>query len=139
MGHFLSCTDGSEFADKAVKAGARIAKFSGYGLTVLHVIEDVVTYAELPTDPGFLIRKEKAEELLKKAKQIVQAVDENIDCEFKIAHGRVASEIVRISVEGRYDGIFIGCKGTRGIKRMLLGTTTDEVIIHAHCPVTVVR
>ncbi len=139
MGEFLSCTDGSEYAEKAVKASARSAKYAGYGLTLLHVIEDVVSYAELPDDPGFKIRKEKANEILKSAQKIVASIDNAIVCNLRIAHGPVASEIVRISVEGRYDAIFIGCKGTRGIKRMLLGTVTDEVLSHAHCPVTVVR
>jgi len=141
MGEFLACTDGSEYSEKAVKACARAAMYSGYGMTLLHVIEDVVTYAELPDEPGYKILKEKANQILKRAKQIVESVDKNIDCKLRIAHGRIASEIVRISVEGRYDAIFIGSKGTRGklLTRMLIGTVTDEVIINSHCPVTIVR
>ena len=139
MNEFLACTDGSPFAEKAVKASARSSKYSGHDLTLLHVIEDVVTYSELPNDPGFKIIKDKANAILAKAKKIVEEVSKDIKCNSLIAHGRVASEIVRISVEGKFDAIFVGTKGTRGIKRMLLGTVTDEVLHHAHCPVTVVR
>jgi nucleotide-binding universal stress UspA family protein len=136
---FLACTDGSTYAEKAVKAGAIAAKHAGYGLTLVYVIEDVVRYPDLPDDPGFRIRKEKGEAILAKAKEIVEEVDKDIECSLKIAHGPVSSEIARIAVAGDYSAIFLGTKGTRGIKRMLFGTVADDVIRHAHCPVTVVR
>lgn len=136
---FLACTDGSTYAEKAVKAGAIAAKHAGYGLTLLYVIEDVVRYADLPDDPGFRIRKEKGEAILAKAKEIVEDVSKDIEFNLKIAHGPVSSEIARIGVSGDYSAIFLGTKGTRGIKRMLFGTVADDVIRHAHCPVTVVR
>lgn len=136
---FLACTDGSPYAEKAIKASAVAAKHSGYSLALLYVIEDVVSYAEFPDNPGFRLRKEKADKTLAKAKEIVEKVSKDIECSIKIAHGPVSSEIVRIAVAGDFSAIFLGTKGIRGIKRMLLGTVADDVIRHAHCPVTVVR
>lgn len=136
---FLACTDGSPYAEKAIKASAIAAKHADYGLTLLYVIEDVVRYADFPDDPGFQMRKEKGNTILAKAKEIVEKVSEDIKCSLKIAHGPVSSEIARIAVVGDFSAIFLGTKGTRGIKRMLFGTVADDVIRHAHCPVTVVR
>jgi nucleotide-binding universal stress UspA family protein len=136
---FLACTDGSPYAEKAVKASAVAAKHANYGLTLLYVIEDVVSYADFPDDKGFRMRKEKGDAILAKAKEIVEEVSKDIECSLKIAHGPVSSEIARIAVVGDYSAIFLGTKGTRGIKRMLFGTVADDVIRHAHCPVTVVR
>jgi nucleotide-binding universal stress UspA family protein len=135
----LVCTDGSEYGEKAVKAGAISSKYFGFEMTLLHVIEDIVKYEEFPTTPGFSMRKEKAEAMLGRARKIVEEVGEDIKCQEEIAHGPVASEIVRIAEVGEYDGVFIGSKGTRGIKRMLVGDVADDVLRHAHCPVTVVR
>ena len=136
---FLACTDGSPYAEKAIKASAVAAKHAGYGLALLYVIEDVVSYADFPDNPGFRLRKEKADTILAKAKEIVEKVSKDIECSLKIAHGPVSSEIARIAVAGDFSAIFLGTKGIRGIKRMLFGTVADDVIRHAHCPVTVVR
>ena len=136
---FLACTDGSTFAEKAIKASSIAAKNSGFGLTLLYVIEDVVSYADFPDDPGFRQRKEKAEKILAEGKKIVEEVSKDIECDLKIAHGPVASEIVRIAVAEEFASIFLGSKGIKGIKRMLLGSVADDVIRRAPCPVTVVR
>ena len=136
---FLACTDGSPYAEKAIKAGAIAAKSANYGLTLLYVIEDVVSYAELPDNPGFQLRIDKGEKILARAKEIVEGVSKDIECNIKMVNGPVSSEIARIAVAGDFSAIFLGTKGTRGIKRMLLGTVTDDVLRHAHCPVTVVR
>jgi nucleotide-binding universal stress UspA family protein len=135
----LVCTDGSEYGEKAVKAAAVAAKYFGFEVTLVHVIEDIVKYEELPDDSGFKFRKETARKILSRAREIVEDVGESIQCEEHMAHGPVGSEIVRLAEDGEYDGIFVGTKGTRGIKRMLLGNVADDVIHHAHCPVTVVR
>lgn len=135
----LVCTDGSPYAEKAVKAAGIAANYFGFEVTILSVIEDVVTYDKFPEEPGFVIRKELAEETLKKAEDIIKGVNPDLKCNTRLAHGNVSSQIVKIAEHGEYDGIFIGTKGMRGIKRMLLGSVADEVIRHAHCPVTLVR
>ena len=135
----LVCTDGSETAEKAVKAGAISANNFGFEVTVLNVIQDSASYDKFPTDPGFLLRKEKAENILSRAKKIVEEVSKDIKYGLQLAHGPVVSHIIRIAEDGKYDGIFIGTTGTTGVKRVLLGSVADEVLRHAHCPVTLIR
>ena len=135
----LVCIDDSEYGEKTAKAGAITAKTFGFEMTLLHVIEDIVKYEEMPNSPGYNLRKDKAEAILSRSKKVVEEVGKDIKCNELKAHGTVASEIVRIAEVGHYGGIFIGTKGTRGIKRMLLGNVADDVIRHAHCPVTVIR
>jgi nucleotide-binding universal stress UspA family protein len=136
---FLACTDGSAFAEKAIKASAIAAVNAGFGLILLNVIEDVVRYEKLPEDPGFKIRMDKANKILLAGKEIVTGVNKDIACTFKIAHGPVASEIVRVAVTEEVASIFLGTKGNKSIPRKLLGSVADDVIRHAPCPVTVVR
>jgi nucleotide-binding universal stress UspA family protein len=66
-------------------------------------------------------------------------VANGVNCETKIAVGPVAAEIVRIAEEEGVTSIFMGSRGNRGLKRMLLGSVADDVIRHAHCPVTIIR
>ena len=83
---FLACTDGSPYAEKAIKASAIAAKHAGYGLTLLYVIEDVVSYADFPDDKGFRIRKEKGDAILAKAKEIVEKVSKDIQEQIKLVY-----------------------------------------------------
>ena len=135
----MVCTDGSEYGNKAVKYAARFADNYGIDLTILHVIEDTITQDELPTFPGFKPRREKAEQILSQAKQLAGEVSKKVTCHERIALGPITSEIVRIAAVEDFDGIVVGTKGVRGLKRMLIGSIARQVIRHAHCPVTVVR
>ena len=115
----MVCTDGSEYGNKAVKYAARFADNYGIDLTILHVIEDTITQDELPTFPGFKPRREKAEQILSQAKQLAGEVSKKVTCHERIALGPITSEIVRIAAVEDFDGIVVGTKGVRGLKRML--------------------
>jgi nucleotide-binding universal stress UspA family protein len=52
-----------------------------------------------------------------------------------VAHG----EITDAAKSLRADLIVIATHGYTGLKHVLLGSTTERVVRHAHCPVLVVR
>lgn len=135
----MVCSDGSEYGDRAVKYAAQFAENYGSDLTILHVIEDTTTKEELPTYPGFKSKREEAERILSQAKKLAGEISKKVTCHEKIALGPITSEIVRIAAVEDFDGIVVGTKGIRGLKRMLIGSIARQVIRHAHCPVTVVR
>lgn len=135
----IVCTDGSEYGDKAVRYAAQFADNYGIDLTILHVIEDTITQDTLPTYAGFKPRREEAERILAQAKGVAGEVSKKVTCHERIALGPITSEIVRIAEVEDFDGIVVGTKGVRGLKRMLVGSIARQVIRHAHCPVTVVR
>jgi nucleotide-binding universal stress UspA family protein len=53
--------------------------------------------------------------------------------------GAVALEVVALAKELGVGLIVIGCRGHRGIRRVIEGSISDAVIRHAPCPVLVVR
>jgi nucleotide-binding universal stress UspA family protein len=56
-----------------------------------------------------------------------------------LKEGRPANEIVRL-IEELYPGlIIVGNKGLGGVQRALMGSVSDSVVRHVHCPVMVVR
>jgi len=133
----LVAIDGSETSDLAVKKAGEILKRSDADITLLSVLEDIATYKKIPDTPLYKEKKKAALELLEKSKNILKQYP--LDCKTKMAIGPVAAEIVRIAEEEGFDSIYMGSRGNRGVKRLLLGSVADEVIRYAHCPVTIVR
>ena len=133
----LVAIDGSETSDLAVKKAGEILKTSAADITLLSVLEDVATYKKIPDNPLYKKKKKDALELLEKSKNILKQCP--LDCKTRMAIGPVAAEIVRIAEEEGFDSIYMGSRGNRGVKRLLLGSVADEVIRYAHCPVTIVR
>jgi nucleotide-binding universal stress UspA family protein len=56
-----------------------------------------------------------------------------------VRHGRPATEIVEAAKEIKADLIVISTHGRTGLDHLLLGSTAEEVVRHAGCPVLVAR
>ena len=134
----LIAVDYSDHSRKAVGASAKFAKKTGVKLTLLNVIEDDVSYKEIPDTWVHQQKAKKAQALLDELKKFAQEHGAK-DVDTKIAVGPVAEEIVRAAEEGDYDYIVVGTRGMSGFKRMLIGSVAEKVVQHAHCPVVVVR
>jgi nucleotide-binding universal stress UspA family protein len=53
--------------------------------------------------------------------------------------GEVEREIVHLAENLGAGLIVMGSRGRRGMRRALMGSVSDSVVRHAHCPVMVVR
>jgi nucleotide-binding universal stress UspA family protein len=149
----LLATDGSEEAILAAKTAADIAQQTGSELHVVHArlalpwTTGPYSATEPPTTS--IASKEEARQ------RVLQWLDDQVK---KIeaeggtvtrAHLRlgrpeegaitVAEEIVSLAEEIRAGLIVVGSRGLGGIKRALMGSVSDSVVRHAHCPVLVVR
>jgi nucleotide-binding universal stress UspA family protein len=145
--------DGSKYSRDAAEYAVGIAKSTHAKVIVLHVVH-LPTYAfsysgsegvspvAIPTPlPVTLTEDEK-----KAAKKIVDDVKEmgekaGVKMETKIVerHPSVPDAIIQFAEENGIDLIVMGTKGKTAIKRFLLGSVTESVVHHAHCPVLVVR
>jgi nucleotide-binding universal stress UspA family protein len=56
-----------------------------------------------------------------------------------LRRGRADEEIVVLAEELGADMVVMGCRGQGGMKRALMGSVSDSVLRHAHCPVLVAR
>lgn len=59
--------------------------------------------------------------------------------ESHLGMGRPDEEIVVLAQEIGAGLIVTGSRGQGGIRRALMGSVSDSVVRHAHCPVLVVR
>ena len=53
--------------------------------------------------------------------------------------GAAAKEIVELAEEIGAGLIVVGSRGRGGIRRALMGSVSDSVLRHAHCPVLITR
>jgi nucleotide-binding universal stress UspA family protein len=143
-GKILLALDGSKEAGAAEQIAAEISSATG---SELHLVRDLDTEASRPyPGPEFW---EGFEEDLERSKRNVKTFLEEhanrLEAEgvkvgdVHLAFGEADREIVRIAEEMRADLIVVGSRGLGGIRRALIGSVSDSVVRHAHCPVLVVR
>jgi nucleotide-binding universal stress UspA family protein len=143
----LLATDGSEEAALAVQTATDLAKSTGSELHLVYV--EAASYVFPTTDWETFSGEELPTRSDKAAKEAAKAkVDEQVqrvreaDGEVAGDHARVGfpdAEIVDLAEELGAGLIVIGSRGLGGLRRALMGSVSDSVVRHAHCPVMVVR
>ena len=137
-------TDFSACANYALSYAASFAREAGASIICVHVVESVVPsvgYSGV-TDP--LPLADISEQLEESATRELPKIAQQEECaglavEQVIAHGDAASEIVRVAKERQVDLIVIASHGRTGLGRILFGSTAEQVVRHAPCPVLVVK
>jgi nucleotide-binding universal stress UspA family protein len=147
----LLATDGSKDAKQAARTAADLAEKTGSELHVVYV-GDKGFYETLLVDlatleatwvareyPNLLSEIERTErELLDNEVEPVQATGGMVT-QVHLSMGKAAPEIVVVAEEIEAGLIVMGSTGQGGIRRALLGSVSESVVKHAHCPVLVVR
>jgi nucleotide-binding universal stress UspA family protein len=143
----LLATDGSEEAELALLTAVDLANRTNSELHVLHVGEPG---PEITLNPAFAINRELWEETLREieeearevldgqVKKIEEAGGTVAEAHLKIG-GRPDRQIVRLAEEIDAGLIAMGSRGLGGISRALVGSVSDSLVRHAHCPVLVAR
>jgi nucleotide-binding universal stress UspA family protein len=134
----LLATDGSLDAQLAATTAADVANSTGSELHLVTVMGGRAYHME---------RQEVVDELRQRSRQVL---DEQVK-KIEEAGGKVAQTHVRLVEEHRDRAIVdlaeelgvglkvMGSRGLGGIRRALMGSVSDSVVRHAHCPVLVVR
>jgi nucleotide-binding universal stress UspA family protein len=82
--------------------------------------------------------EEKSRERLRKQSWLVKVAGGTV-AGTHLRMGAVDLEIVGLAEELQADLIVMGSRGLGGVRRALMGSVSDSVVRHAHCPVTIVR
>jgi nucleotide-binding universal stress UspA family protein len=84
------------------------------------------------------LSNERPQEVLdKQVKKIEDAG--GITPQVHLGRGRADREIVHLAEEIGAGLIVMGSRGRGGVRRALMGSVSDSVVRHAHCPVLIMR
>ncbi len=136
--NLLLAFDGSEHAMKAARLAGEMARNSDAELRV------VVAYDPLPTylgEPGFQhivsARLQHAEAELQEALEHVGEIPKEVKTE--VLEGPPAEAILTVAETRGNDLIIVGTRGRGRLSGLLLGSVSQKIVAHAHCPVLLVR
>jgi nucleotide-binding universal stress UspA family protein len=133
----LLATDGSTEAELAATTAVDLAKSTNSELHVVHVGEFLPTLlAQTEVEPAELERE--AQKLLDEQVRRLEEAGGTVK-EAHLRLGRADEEIVDLAYEVGAGFIVMGSRGHGRLRRALLGSVSDSVVRHAHCPVTIVR
>lgn len=142
----LLATDASKDAEKAALIASDIANSTGSELHVLHVGNTKDFHIAPGAEQSFSPRTGSLGEIREKAeKTLGQAVEQVEEAGGTVAQAHLRlgdpdDEILRFCDEqGGFGLIVMGSRGLTRIKRVVMGSVSESIVRHAHCPVLVAR
>lgn len=132
-------TDFSEFNDAALEFASRLAAESGATLYIMHADDmEQITAVMLDTGYPFPGDDETRRELHQKLDKVVPTVP-SVKCEHCYLRGTATGEIVGFAEKQGIDLIVMSSHGRTGLRRLLMGSTAENVMRQAPCPVLIVK
>src|SRR5262245_30465697 len=143
--NILVCADGSEQAMEAAKAATELAKKFGSSIRIVNIFDIIASVApymgvwDLAVGEDTITKyaQEAQQTSAKRTGEIFHK--EDLPFEVSLDWGRPADKIIEIAKDNNSDLIVMGSRGLGGIKSLLLGSVSDNVLHHAHCPVLIIR
>lgn len=142
----LVATDGSPLSKKAVTSAIQLAATCGADMVALKVVP---RYPQAYFEGSIPL---SAEEISRVEGQWAAAAESQLTTVAKAAKARgvvckgvtvksdvVSDAIIATAKKHKADLIVMASHGRKGIKRLLLGSETQQVLTHSHTPVLVLR
>jgi nucleotide-binding universal stress UspA family protein len=139
----LLATDGSQDAELARTTAVDMATTTD---SELHVVTVALGYPSFDVNVPQVVEQlhTQAEKVLEEQVEKVQqaggkVAERHLKTVDPIGERHRAQQIVRVAEEIGAGLIVMGSRGRGGVRRALMGSVSDSVVRHAHCPVLVVR
>ena len=142
----LVATDGSTLSKKAVSSAIALAQLSGSELVALKVVP---RYPQSYFEGGLTLPLSDIQKIEKHCTTQIQAVVDAVAKAAKsgdvtakgvvVKSDLISEAIITTAKKNKCDLIVMASHGRKGIKRVLLGSETQQVLTHTHIPVLVLR
>lgn len=133
----LLATDSSIYSEGAIREAISFAKKCSsklYAMSVVEVITDYETFSPQKIEDAMEAGVKNHLESVK-----AKAKNEGVECETIMAFGGEPHEVIIDEAEEKnVDMIIVGRRGTKGLKKLLVGEVAAKVIGNAPCKVLVV-
>lgn len=133
----LVALDESERSQDAIKAIANLQLSAESKVILCHVLVSDSPQSELADLPH-----QSAQEIpYRKIEKQLQLYQQQLPCpsEIEIVTGEPVAEIVRLAHIYNCDLIAIGCRGLKGVNRIIQSSISSQVASEAPCSVLIVR
>ena len=144
--HLLVPTDGSELSARAIHQAAALARALAARLTLLHV---QTAFPISLVGVGELVEPSTIDALVSAARQqgdrilngaLAQAEQAGVPAAAAILSNPMPHRaILEEARDHNCDLIVMASHGRQGLEGLLIGSETQRVLTHSHCPVLVVR
>jgi nucleotide-binding universal stress UspA family protein len=126
-------TDGSGDAIRAAEAASDLARRCGAELHVVHVWHDVRGFAH-----DFVKRelRRQGQEILDDQVEKIRAPGGEVTKAY-LRRGRTSNEVIALCKEMEADLLVVGSRGLGTVRRILMGSQSEEIVHHAQVPVLV--
>jgi len=129
--------DGSDSSKAALRWAIRQAKLTGGSVDAVTAWHYPPTYGWAPTADGAVDLKSIAEKTLIEALAEVSGLEPEVPVRPVVTEGHAADVLLR-ATRGA-DLLVVGSRGHGGFASALLGSISLYCVLHAHCPVLVLR
>jgi universal stress protein A len=138
--HILIAADFSSHNQQVIEKAQQLAQLHNAKLSICHIIEDY-PITDFAYEPMISVDLDLRDSMLSAAKKQIEtlATPLNIpNTQQWVEFGTPKLDIVNLADEHHVDLIIIGSHGRHGLQ-LLLGSTANAVLHHAHCDVLAVR
>ncbi|MFN3567809.1 MAG: universal stress protein [Caldimicrobium sp.] len=131
--------DGSKYSEEAVQRAIDFATYFKSSITLLSVVEIPIEFYETFAEISKVVEhiKLEMEEFLRKMK--MKFTEKNLEVKSILLEGIIKEKILDVAKEEEADLIIMGSHGKTGLKRLLMGSTTEKVLNLWDKPVLVVK
>ena len=141
MARILLATDGSPSAAKALDAAVRLARATGWPLTIVtawHLPASGFAYDPLVAVPEAIDAvRDSARKALDSATATARSA--GIEPDTELLEGAPADQVCELAERCGATLVVVGSHGWGPVRRLLFGSVSAAVLHHAPCPVLVVR
>ena len=134
----IVAVDGSNHSDEALKYAKGLAACFGSTLRIVHAFpqtSDLLGYEEYEK---LVARREMTgQAVIDEARQKLGEI--TLEVHEELLEGPEAEAILAVAETHQADLIVMGTRGLSTIQGLLLGSVSQKVVRHAHCPVMVVH
>jgi nucleotide-binding universal stress UspA family protein len=141
----LLATDGSECSNVAARSIAQRSWPSGTGFRILSVVEPSASFfvpSYLSSEAMEELRgkdMQRAQEAVSSAESILCGAGLEASSTVAVPAATPKELILSEAAEWDADLIVVGSHGRRGVNRLLLGSVSEAVALHAKCSVEIIR